>query len=127
VGELVDDPLVLAVRAPVIDRHDPDQKERRGERDALPGSRGEPPREIGVGSCEHTAHNEHERLQKTLQESGSLSRPLMILRVGVSGISGTTTSRSGSLFLAIFFSRRYSQSSCSVGAVPAFTVMQAQA
>ena len=42
------------------------------------------------------------------------SRPLMILRVGVSGISATTTSRSGNLFFAICFSSRYCTTSSSV-------------
>src|SRR6267378_3763502 len=39
-------------------------------------------------------------------QSRTRNRPLMILRVGVSGISGTTTRRSGSLFLAMFLLNR---------------------
>src|SRR5438309_1717798 len=39
-------------------------------------------------------------------QSGTRNRPLMILRVGVSGISGITTRRSGSLFFAMFFFSR---------------------
>jgi len=78
---------------------------RRGERDALQGAGGEAPREIGVDGAEHRAHHEDERLQQTPQ--AILSLPLMILRVGVRGISATTTNFSGSLFFAMFFPSRY--------------------
>src|SRR5207244_7047729 len=54
---------------------------------------------------------------------GTRKRPLMILRVGVSGISGITTRRSGSLFFAISFARRYATTSSRSGAsLPGLTV-----
>ena len=43
--------------------------------------------------------------------AGILSRPLMTLRVGVSGISGVITRRSGSLVLAILCCNRNSTTS----------------
>src|SRR5205085_12157424 len=112
--------LARARRAPVHHRHDPDADERRREQRGAKRTAGEARRQVGVGGAKQHRDGEREPQMRSLL--------LIILRVGVSGISAMTTSRSGSLFLAISLASRYSQSSSSEGsAAPGLSVTKAQA
>src|SRR5438270_11423331 len=120
VNEAREEALARARRAPVHDRHDPDADERRREQNGANRAADEARRQVRVGGAKQRRDGEREAQTRSL--------PLMILRVGVSGISAMTTSRSGSLFLAISLASRYSHSSASDGsAAPGLSVTKAQA
>src|SRR5204862_1164656 len=113
-------PFARARRAPVHHRHDPDADERKREQQRADRAAGKAAGQVCVAGAEQRRDGKREPQTRSFD--------LMILRVGVSGISAMTTRRSGSLFLAMCLASRYSHTSASVGSPePGLSVTKAHA